>query len=93
MHSKLTTTLATFLFVAQAPTDQFATNPARTRELIHQTADRLGPDAAALAVAEAAYWYGQSPETAACYMRTCLEAVRRAEFEAAIPSQRVAAAR
>ncbi|MFI5987105.1 hypothetical protein ACIBEA_40350 [Streptomyces sp. NPDC051555] len=93
MPSKITTMLATFLFVAQAPIDEFAVNPARTRELIQETADRLGPDAVALAVAESAYWYGQNPETSAPYMRTCLHAVELANVQAPVPGQRTAVTR
>ncbi|MEU0032020.1 hypothetical protein [Streptomyces sp. NPDC006335] len=76
--SCVTTALATFLFVSQAPQSEFATNPARTRELVRETAARLGPDDA---VKEAAYEYGRHPETAAAHMRACLRAVESAHFE------------
>lgn len=96
MPSKLTSTLATFLFVSHAPATEFATNPDRTRELIHQTADRLGPDGAARAVAEFAefaYEYGEHPETAAAFMRTCLQAVEAANVEIPVPAPRTAVTR
>jgi hypothetical protein len=91
--SRVTTTLATFLFISQAPVAEFATNPARTRELVHQTADRLGPDGAADAVAEVAYEYGKYPETAAAHMRACLLAVETADFRTFVPAARLAVSR
>jgi hypothetical protein len=91
--SRVTTTLANFLFVSQAPVAEFATNPARTRELIHQTADRLGPNGAAAAVAEVAYEYGEHPETAAARIRACLQAVEAAGFQTYVPGPRLAVAR
>jgi hypothetical protein len=91
--SRVTTTLATFLFVSQAPQAEFAENPVRTRELIHETADRLGPDGAAKAVAEAAYEYGRHPETAAAHMRACLLAVETADLRAFVPAARLAVSR
>ncbi|WP_328974000.1 hypothetical protein [Streptomyces sp. NBC_00239] len=91
--SRVTTTLATFLFVSQAPVAEFATNPARTRELVHETADRLGPNGAADAVAEFAYEYGEHPETAAAHMRACLLAVESADFRTFVPAARVAVSR
>ncbi|MGW1101326.1 hypothetical protein ACWD64_37785 [Streptomyces antibioticus] len=91
--SRVTTTLATFLFVSQAPVAEFATNPARTRELVHETADRLGPSGAADAVAEVAYEYGRHPETAAAHMRACLLAVESADFHTFVPAARLAVSR
>ena len=91
--SRVTTTLATFLFVSQAPVAEFAKNPRRTRELIHETADRLGPDGAAKAVAEVAYEYGEHPETAAAHMRACLRAVEAADFQTYVPAPRLAVTR
>ncbi|WP_431776270.1 hypothetical protein [Streptomyces cucumeris] len=81
MRSIDTTTLATILFVSQAPAAEFTTDPARTRELIHQTAARLGPDSAARANAEAGWEYGRHPETAADHMRVCLQAVETADVQ------------
>ncbi|MFD3907876.1 hypothetical protein ACFXOL_10795 [Streptomyces californicus] len=91
--SRVASTLATLLFVSQAPAAEFATNPARTRELIHETSERLGPDAAARAVAEWATEYGRHPETAADHMRACLHAVELANVEIPVPSPRTAVAR
>ncbi|MCG0065965.1 hypothetical protein L0F81_22155 [Streptomyces tricolor] len=91
--SRVTTTLATFLFVSQAPQAEFAKNPARTRELIHQTAARLGPEGAAKAVAEVAYEYGEHPETAAAHMRACLRAVEATDFQTYVPAPRLAVTR
>ncbi|MBY8868738.1 hypothetical protein [Streptomyces sennicomposti] len=91
--SRVTTTLATFLFVSQAPVAAFATNPARTRELIHEAADRLGPEGAALAVAEVAYDYGKHPEDAAARMTACLRAVEAADFQSFVPGPRLAVTR
>ncbi|MFI1734926.1 hypothetical protein ACH40E_38085 [Streptomyces acidicola] len=91
--SRVTTTLATFLFVSQAPVAEFATNPARTRELIHETAARLGFDGTARAVAEVAYEYGKHPETAAAHMRACLQAVQAADFQTFVPAPRPAVTR
>ncbi|MCX4886004.1 hypothetical protein [Streptomyces sp. NBC_00847] len=91
--SRVTTTLAQFLFVSQAPVAEFATNPARTRELIHQTAEQLGTDGAARAADEVAYEYGRHPETAAAHMTACLQAVQAADFQTFIPDSRVAVAR
>ncbi|WP_332010522.1 hypothetical protein [Streptomyces anulatus] len=90
---RVTTTLATFLFVSQAPVAEFAKNPARTRELVHQTADRLGPDGVADAVAEVAYEYGKHPETAAAHMRACLLAVKSTDFRTFVPAARLAVSR
>ncbi|MFJ2406654.1 hypothetical protein ACIOUE_35745 [Streptomyces xanthochromogenes] len=91
--SRVTTALATILFVSEAPAAEFATNPARTRALILETADRLGPDGTAHAVAEWAYEYGRHPETAAAHMRTCLQAVELASFEIPVPAPRAAVTR
>lgn len=91
--SRVTTTLAQFLFVSQAPQAEFAENPARTRELVHKTADRLGPNGAAAAVAEWAAEYGRHPETAAAHMRACLLAVESADFQTFVPDQSVAVTR
>jgi hypothetical protein len=88
--SRVTTTLAQFLFVSQAPQSEFAKNPARTRELIHQTAERLGTDGAARAVDEVAYEYGRHPETAAAHMTACLQAVQATDFKTFVPDPRVA---
>ncbi|MEV5348956.1 hypothetical protein [Streptomyces achromogenes] len=87
--SKITTLLATYLFVSQAPVPA---DPARTHELIHATAERLGPDGAAKAVAEAAYEYGRHPETAPTRMRACLHAVESA-LHTFIPAPRSAVTR
>ncbi|WP_330469300.1 hypothetical protein OG547_35495 (plasmid) [Streptomyces longwoodensis] len=92
-NSRVTTTLATFLFVSQAPQSEFAKSPARTRELVHETADRLGPNGAADAVAEVAYEYGKHPETAAAHMRACLLAVESANFRTFVPTARLAVTR
>ncbi|MEV8590885.1 hypothetical protein AB0424_28495 [Streptomyces sp. NPDC051180] len=91
--SKITTTLATFLFVSQAPVAEFAQNPARTRELIHETADRLGTHGANRALAEVAYEYGEHPETAAAHMTACLKAVEDARFQTCVPEPRLAVSR
>ncbi|MFF3061573.1 hypothetical protein [Streptomyces sp. NPDC057909] len=91
--SRVTTTLATFLFVSQAPTAEFAANPARTSELIHETAARLGPEGAATALAELAHEYGRHPETAAAHMRTCLLAVETAAVTIPLPLPRTAVTR
>ncbi|MET9676403.1 hypothetical protein ABZY68_25410 [Streptomyces sp. NPDC006482] len=91
--SKVTTTLATFLFVSQAPHSEFAKNPARTRELIHETADRLGTNGADRATAEVAYEYGKHPETAAAHMTACLKAVEAASFQTFVPEPRLAVSR
>lgn len=91
--SRVTTTLATFLFVSQAPQSEFAENPARVRELVHQTAHRLGPNGAADAFAEVAFEYGRSPETAAAHMRACLRAVESAGFRTFVPATRPAVTR
>ncbi|WP_093804055.1 hypothetical protein [Streptomyces sp. Wb2n-11] len=91
--SRVTTTLATFLFVSYAPVAEFATNPARTRELVYETVDRLGPNGAADAVAEVAYEYGKHPETAAAHMRACLLAVEAADFRTFVPAARLAVSR
>lgn len=91
--SRITTTLATLLFVSQAPQSEFAKNPARTRELVHETADRLGPDGIADAVAEVAYEYGRHPETAAAHMRACLLAVHSADIQTFVPTPRTAVTR
>ncbi|MFF4607783.1 hypothetical protein ACFY12_34220 [Streptomyces sp. NPDC001339] len=91
--SRVTTTLATILFVSQAPATEFATDPDRTRALIHETADRLGPDGASRAVAEWAYEYGRHPETAAEHMRACLQAVELANVEIPVPTPRTAVTR
>ncbi|MFF1399403.1 hypothetical protein ACFVZD_37095 [Streptomyces sp. NPDC058287] len=93
MPSKITTMLATFLFVSQAKVTEFTANPARTRELIHQTADRLGPDGAADAAVEVAYEYGRHPETAAAHMRACLLAIELANVEIPVPAPRMAVTR
>lgn len=91
--SRVTTTLAQFLFVSQAPVAEFATSPARTRELIHETADRLGPTGAAAVVAAVAYEYGKYPETTAARIRACLQAVEAADFPTFIPGPRTAVTR
>ncbi len=91
--SRVTTTLAMFLFVSQAPRSEFAQNPDRTRKLVHETAHRLGPNGAAHAIAEVAFEYGQHPETAAAHMRACLLAVESADFRTFIPATRPAVTR
>ncbi|WP_438297773.1 hypothetical protein [Streptomyces sp. HUAS TT7] len=91
--SRVASTLATFLFVSQAPAAEFATDPARTRALIHETSERLGPDAAARATAEWATEYGRHPETAADHMRACLDAVKLANVEVPVPAARTAVTR
>ncbi len=91
--SPVTTTLAMYLFASQAPVDEFAHDPARTRELVHETADRLGPNGAADAVAEVAYEYGRYPEAAATHMGACLLAVESAGFRTFIPAARTAVTR
>lgn len=91
--SKITVALATFLFVSQAPADEFTANPDRALELIHETADRLGDDAVALAQAEVAYEYGQHPETAAAHMLVCLQAAAVTRTFAPVPAQRTAVTR
>ncbi|MGD6757293.1 hypothetical protein [Streptomyces sp. BH105] len=90
---RVTTTLATYLFVSQAHTSEFAANPARTNELIQQTAERLGPNGAALARDEVATEYGRHPETAAAHMQVCLQAVEAARIEIPVPGQRTAVTR
>ncbi|MCZ0984038.1 hypothetical protein O1L60_45570 [Streptomyces diastatochromogenes] len=91
--SRVTTTLATFLFVSQAPVAEFAMNPVRTRELVHETAARLGSNGAAAALGEAAYDYGKHPEDAAARMRACLLAVEAANFATFVPGPRMAVSR
>lgn len=88
-----TTILATFLFVSQAPQSEFAENPSRTRELVHETVDRLGPHGAAAAVAEVAYEYGKYPETAAAHMRACLLAVESADIRTFVSAAQLAVSR
>ena len=92
-NSKIAVTLAHFLFASQAPTTEFAKNPARALELIHITSDRLGPDAVALAAAEVAFEYGRHPETAAAHMQVCLDAVTSAHLTTPVPTQRTAVTR
>ena len=91
--SKITVTLAHFLFASQAPAAEFVKDPARARELIHSTSDRLGPDAAHLAEAEVAFEYGEHPETAAAHMKVCLYAVASARITVPVPAQRTAVTR
>ncbi|MFM9625071.1 hypothetical protein ACKI14_45025 [Streptomyces turgidiscabies] len=91
--SKVTVTLAHFLFVSQAPAAEFVKAPERALELIHTTSNQLGPDAAHKAAAEVAFEYGRHPETAAAHMRVCLRAVASSPITISAPLQRTAVTR
>ncbi|MFJ8957331.1 hypothetical protein ACIRO1_45300 [Streptomyces sp. NPDC102381] len=90
MPTNFTSTLATYLFVSQAPATEFATNPDRTRELILDTATRLSPQRA---TDEFAAEYGRHPETAAAHMQACLQAVALTDIQIPLPVQRTAVSR
>lgn len=91
--SKVSATLAAFLFISQAPVEELAGDRDRTLALIHQTADLLGPDGAKTALAETAYAYGDHPETAVPRMAACVKAVETLPIKASILAPRTAVIR
>ncbi|MDF4254688.1 hypothetical protein [Streptomyces sp. WMMB303] len=89
--SRLTTTLATFLFSSPTPTPDFPRDPERLGEMIREAEARLGTADAALS--SLAYAYGDHPETAAERMATCLRAVKVVRPQVHLPQQKSAVAR
>ncbi|MEU5547184.1 hypothetical protein AB0G85_33210 [Streptomyces sioyaensis] len=90
--SKVTTILATFLFVSPATAREF-TDPDTVLDLIHERADLLGPDGAKTAQAQVAYEYGRHPDTASARMTACLDAVEAARITTQLPAPRTAVSR
>lgn len=81
--TRLTTTLATYLYLSDATTDQLAgltpIDRAQALGYIGQADQRFGFDAAEIALAETAYALGDHPETAMPRWTASLAAASSAE--------------
>ncbi|MEU9796923.1 hypothetical protein AB0E27_41370 [Streptomyces sparsogenes] len=90
MSQQQAAAMAAVLFVSQVPLGPLA-EPGEVTEVISQTTSKLGPDAAALALRETAYAYGDHPETAAPRIAACYSAVEGISYP--LPGPRIGGTR